>query len=51
MALSCQKYPNKAYLVSNLDMFFVSLNLQLDKLEGPYFKYDNIVFKFQPKNT
>ena len=25
--------------------------LQLDKFEGPDFKYDNVVFKFQPKNT
>ena len=37
-----QKYPNNA--------FFRKI-LQLDKLEGTDFKYDNIVLKFQPKNT
>ena len=31
-------------------MFFREI-LQLDKFEGADFKYDNIVFKFQPQNT
>ena len=37
-----QKYPNNA--------FFRKI-LQIDKLEGTDLKYDNIVLKFQPKNT
>ena len=46
------KYPNKAFLVPNFDFsFFFSEILQLHKFEGPDFKYDNIIFNFQPKNT
>ena len=56
-----QKYPNKAFLVKNTQirhfwfqiqalLFFREI-LQSDKFEGADFKYDNIVFKFQPKIT
>ena len=31
-------------------LFFHEIS-QLDKFEGADFKYDNVVFKFQPKNT
>ena len=40
-----------AFLVPNLGILVSSRNLQFEKLEGPDFKYDNIVFKFQLKNT
>ena len=46
-----QKYPNKAFLVSNFRHFFSHKILESDKFEGADFKYDIIVFKFKPKNT
>ena len=45
-----QKHPNKAFLVPNLGIFLFSQNLQLDKFQGGDLKYNNVVFKFQPKN-
>ena len=56
-----QKYPNKAFLLKNTQirhfqsqiqafLFFREI-LLLGKFEGADFKYDNIVFKFQPQNT
>ena len=34
------------------DIFVLSFKiLQLEKLKGTDFKYENIVFKFQPKTT
>ena len=42
---------NKAFLVPNLGIFLFSQNLQLDKFQGGDLKYNNIIFKFQPKNT
>ena len=50
LKILAQKYPNKAFLVPNLDISFFHKILHLDKLEGADFKYDNIFFKFQPKN-
>ena len=45
------KIPNKAFLVSNLDIvvFFRKI-LQIDKFEGADFKYDSFS-KFYLKNT
>ena len=45
------KYPNKAFLLPNLDIFIFHEILQLDKFEGADFKYDSVIFKLQPKNT
>ena len=37
-----KKYPNKAFLVPNLDIFgFFCKILQLDRFEGADLKYDN----------
>ena len=42
-----QKYPKKALLFPNLDIFgFLCKTLQLDKFEDAEFQYDNSVFKF-----
>ena len=39
---SCSpKHPNKAFLVPNLKVLIFCLKLQLDKLEGVDYKYDN----------
>ena len=46
-----QKYPNKVFLVPNLAIFIFHEILQLEKFEGADFKYVNIIFKFQPRNT
>ena len=41
-----------AFLVHNLGIFgFFCKMLRLDEFEGADFEYDNIIFKFQPKNT
>ena len=45
-----QKYPNKAFLLPNLGIFFPWKILQFDKFEGADFKYDNSFLKFYPKN-
>ena len=39
-------YPNGAFLVPNLGIFFERI-LQLDILEGAHFKYNNSFFKIQ----
>ena len=45
-------YPNEAFSVANLGIFTLFHEvLQLDKSKGADFKYDNIVLKFQLKNT
>ena len=41
------KYPNKRYLVANLDILFLRKNLQLNNFESTSFKYDNSFFKIQ----
>ena len=41
-----QKYPNKAFLVPNLRIFFFRKILQSDKFKGADFKYDNSFLKF-----
>ena len=42
-----QKYPDKSFLVQNLDIFvFFCEILQLDKFEGVDFKWGNSFFKF-----
>ena len=46
-----QKYPDKAFLVANVAFLFFREILQLDKFESAHFKYRNIVFRLQPKNT
>ena len=53
IVLKClaQKYVIKTFLVPNLGIFLISLILELDIINGADFKYDNIIFKFQPKNT
>ena len=56
LKILAQKYLNKAFLVPNLGIFcfvfcFLCEIFPLDKFEGANFKYDNIVFKFQSKNT
>ena len=43
-----QKYSNKTFLVANSSIFVSSKTLQLGKFEGADFKFDNLVFKFQP---
>ena len=46
-----QNYPNKTSFVPNLGIFLLLCKiLQLDKLEGPDFKDDNNVLKFQQKS-
>ena len=42
---------NYSFLVQNLRIFFFTKTLLLEKLEDTDFKYDNSIFKFQPKNT
>ena len=49
--IPAQKYRNKALLVPNLGILFLQEILQLGKFEGTYFKYANIIFKFQPQNN
>ena len=44
--ICCAKHPNKALLVVNLRISFFCT-----KFESFDFKYDNILLKFQPKNT
>ena len=46
---SSQKIP-KEFLALNLGIFLFHKILQLDKFDGADFKYNTIVFKFQPKN-
>ena len=46
-----EKYPNKAFLVPNLDFLFFCKILQLGKFEGTAFKYDKIIFNFQSNKT
>ena len=49
-----QKYPNKAFLVKNTQIWaflFLQKILQLGKFEGIDFKYNNSFLKFYPKNT
>ena len=45
-----QKYPYKAFLVPNLGIFVFPRNFAIRQIRAD-FKYDNIVFKFQPENT
>ena len=48
---SSRKYPNKVcWSLSQVFSFFHEI-LESDKFQGADFKYDNIIFKFQPKNT
>ena len=42
--IPAQKYPNKAFLVPNLDIFIFSWNFAIDKFEGADFKCDNSFF-------
>ena len=48
---SSPKNPNQAFLVPNLEILIFDENLKLNKFEGADFKYDNIGFKRQRKNT
>ena len=41
----CQKYPNKAFLVPNLNIFVFWQNLQLGKFDAGDFKYSNSFLK------
>ena len=45
------KIPKSGIFSSKFIFFFFCKILQLDKVEGADFKYDNSFFKFQPKNT
>ena len=47
----CLKIFKKAFLVPNLGNLFLREILQLDKFEGANFKHNNIILKFQSKNT
>ena len=38
-------------MVRNLSILIFSQNFELDKFQAADFKYDNIAFKFQPRNT
>ena len=40
-----QKFPTKAFLVTNLGIFVFRKILQSDKFEDADFKYDNSIFK------
>ena len=57
MAIVCfflilaQKYPNRAFVVPNLGTFIFHEIWQLETFEAADFKYDNIIYKSQPKNT
>ena len=46
-----QKYPNKAFLSQVQALSLFRKILLLEKLEDADFKYDNIFFKFQSKNS
>ena len=46
-----QKYPNKTFFVQNSGNSVFRKILLLAKFEGANSKYNNIVFKFQHKNT
>ena len=48
---SSPKNPNQAFLVPNLEILIFDENLKLNRFEGADFKYDNIGFKRQRKNT
>ena len=43
------QYPNKAFLVPNLGFFVFMRNFTIRQILAD-FKYDNIVFKFQPES-
>ena len=61
LKILAQKYPNTVFLVKNTQIrhfqsqiqafLFLRKIQELDKFEGADFKYDNIFFKFQHKNT
>ena len=45
-----KKFPNKAYLVPNLKVFFIlDETLHFEKFEGAGVKHDHNFFKFQVK--
>ena len=48
---SSRKIPKEGIFCNKFRHFSYSHVLQLNKIEDADFKYDNIVFKFQPKNT
>ena len=51
-ACSSENTQIRLLFIPNLGFFvFFGKMLQLDKFEGADFKYDNIVCKFQPKNS
>ena len=47
--IPAQKYPNKVFLVPNLEFFFCLRNVAIRQLEAADFKYDKIYSKFSPK--
>ena len=46
-----QKYRNQVFLVPNLRFLVLHQTLQQDKFKDTDFKYDDMFFKFQSKNT
>ena len=46
-----QNYPHEAFLVPNSGILLFHEVSQLDKFQGAKFKYNDILFKFYPKDT
>ena len=51
LQIPTQDYPNKAFLVPNLRVFIFAINFATRQIQKTDLKYDESVFKFQPKNN
>ena len=49
--IPAQIYQNKTFLVQILEFLFLHKTLSQDEFEDGDLNHDNIIFKFQPKNT